>query len=54
MKITFHKGSVTKKNLLNAYYLHPTLKYQPYKPNGFELVLWFWSWFVSIRIIKKL
>lgn len=50
MKINFYKGYKSKKDLLNAYYLHPTLKYQPYEEWGFELVLWFWKWYVSIRI----
>jgi hypothetical protein len=53
MKITTHKGRVTKSRLQNAYYLHPTLKIQPYGEHGFELVLWFIDMYVSIRVIRK-
>lgn len=51
MKINFYKGSGSKKYLLNSYYLHPTLKIQPYGKWGFEIVLWFWKWYASMRVM---
>ena len=51
MKITIHKGRVTKYRLKNAYYLHPTLKIQMYMKRGFELVLWWVDCYISIRVI---
>lgn len=50
MKIRFYKGCKTKKDLLNAYYIHPTLKIQPYGKWGFELVLWWIKCYVSLRV----
>lgn len=50
MIINFYNGHSTKKDLLGSYYLHPTLKLQPYN-TGFELVLWFYKYYVSCRII---
>jgi hypothetical protein len=47
----FYKGRLSKKSLLNGYYIHPTLKIQPYGKVGFELVLWWIDMYVSIRII---
>jgi len=52
MKITRHKGRISKRRLQNSYYIHPTLKIQPYTKHGFELVLWWIDFYVSIRIIK--
>lgn len=51
MKINFYKGKLSKKDLLNSYYLHPTLKLQPYGKWGFELVLWFINRYCSIRVV---
>ena len=53
MKITIHKGRVTKKRLQNSYYIHPTLKAQHYNKLGFELVLWWIDMYISIRVIKQ-
>ena len=53
MKITIHKGRVIKDRLQNAYYIHPTLKVQPYLKYGFELVLWWIDCYISIRVITK-
>lgn len=49
MKIKFYKGWLNRKALLNGYYLHPTIKLQPYK-RGFELVIWFAKGYVSVMI----
>lgn len=49
MKVLTYTGTSTKKNMKGAYYVHPTLKFMPYK-KGFEFVLWFIKYFVAIRI----
>lgn len=53
MRITIHKGIVTKSGLQNSYYIHPTLKLQPYLGYGFELVLWWVNAYISIRVLIK-
>ena len=52
MKINFYKGIADNKSLMHSYYIHPTLKIQPYgwKSGGFELVLWWIKYYISIRI----
>ena len=53
MRINFYKGKRSAKELYHSYYIHPTLKLQPYGKAGFELVLWFIKYYVSIRVTYK-